>query len=583
MHTPVLTRWPRPLLFAMLLLGARTGSGQGWTGLAHSNYGGTNNLYINPATLADSRHGFYLNLGAANVNFYNTYLQLELPAPAREFINGNRQIEKEYLKEQLNGDAKFASITGEGRLPSFMLSLGPNQGIAFTNRVRAFVQANNVSENLARLAYNGFDDVNRLGLNQLSTDNNFNFSGGSHHEFALSYGRTLTPNTEHFLKVGGTVKYLVGLGGAFLLNEGTEYHVYDDNSVELRDRKLSYAFTNPDFYDQPNFGAGTPYGSQRLGSGFGFDLGVMYEWRPKYDKYQYHMDGKDWTDPSRNKYRMRVGLALTDVGAIRYGNDQYVRQARIANNGVVKINTDDVDIDDVNDISPTFDRLIGLSEQTTRFTSYLPTTLRLTGDYRLVNHIFAGLMWTQNLLPANTIGQRSLSSLALTPRIEFARAEIATPIMLANNYRKLQLGAMVRLGPLIVGSDNLGGLMGLTTTTGADLYFGLSLAIQKKRHKDKDNDQVSNKLDKCPKVKGSWEYKGCPAPVVPATIAPDAAPDTTTPAPAATPASDTVPAAAPATTPAAAPDKDGDGVPDAEDKCPDTPGTAENGGCPKAN
>ena len=66
-----------PLLSMLLLV--HVGHGQGWTGLAHSNYGGTNNVYINPATLADSRHKFYLNVVGGNMNFYNTYLELNLP------------------------------------------------------------------------------------------------------------------------------------------------------------------------------------------------------------------------------------------------------------------------------------------------------------------------------------------------------------------------------------------------------------------------------------------------------------------------------------------------------------------------
>jgi hypothetical protein len=126
--------------------------------------------------------------------------------------------------------------------------------------------------------------------------------------------------------------------------------------------------------------------------------------------------------------------------------------------------------------------------------------------------VYAGLLWTQNLLPARTIGSRSSSSLALTPRLEFSRFEVAVPVVLANNYRQLQVGAMLRVGPLIVGSDNLGGLVGLTRTSGADVYFGLSLALHRHRRKDRDGDLVSNKYDKCPKEKGTWASKGCPAP-----------------------------------------------------------------------
>ncbi|HEU4716999.1 MAG TPA: OmpA family protein, partial [Bacteroidia bacterium] len=55
--------------------------------------------------------------------------------------------------------------------------------------------------------------------------------------------------------------------------------------------------------------------------------------------------------------------------------------------------------------------------------------------------------------------------------------------------------------------------------------------------KDRDNDKVSDKLDKCKDVAGVWEFMGCP-------------------------------------------DKDGDHVQDSEDLCPDVPGLAKFNGCP---
>ena len=553
-------------IWVWLLVGMQGATAQGWIGLANSNYGGTNNVYINPSTLADSRHKAYLNVVGGDFNFYNTYLQLDLPGPASEFIDGTRELKREYLNEQLSGGTKFASVTAELRLPSFMLSLGPRQGIAFTNRTRTFMQASNVSENLARLARYGLDEADRLGLaNRLLTDNSFTLSGGAYHEFALSYARTLTSNQVHFWKVGGTVKYLVGMGGGYLLNEGTAYQVYDSDSVQLKSPNVSYGFVNPDFYKQLGFNTGTLSGGQRFGRGFGLDLGATYEWRPEYDKHQYHMDGQDWTDVSKNKYRLRVGLALTDIGAISYNNSQYVQQAQLANNSTVQLGQlDTIKINSARDVTPTLQRLIGISSQSTQFTSYLPTALRLTADYRLMNHVYAGLLWTQNLLPAKTIGQRSISSLALTPRIEFSRAEVAVPIILANNYQKLQLGAMVRLGAMFVGSDNLGGLFSLTTTTGADVYFGLALGLHKHRHKDRDGDQVSNKLDKCPKVKGTWEFKGCP------DRDNDHVQDDV----------DECPDAAGLPQFKGCPDTDGDGIPDKLDTCPAAAGLAEFKGCP---
>ena len=605
----------------LLAGGARPAAAQGWTGLAHSNYGGTNVAYQNPSAIADGRHRGYLNVAGANLNFYNTYLQLNLPR--RPWEDG-ATFGRENLVEQGGAGTRFASITAEGRLPSLALSLGPRTAVAFTNRLRAFAQLSNVSDNLARLARYGLSEAERLGLaNKLLEDNSFNLDLNAYHEFAFTFARVFTPNTTHFFKGGLTAKYLVGLGGGYLLNDGTKYQVYGRDSIQLQSRQLSYGLTDYKIYGQPGVSVGSLYGAEQLGRGFGADLGFTYEWRPNYEKYQYRMDGRDWTDNSRNKYRLRLALALTDLGAIRYGNEQRVRQGQLANNRTVQLGQlDTLRFSSLESVGATARQLTGLSSEGRQFTTYLPAAVRLAADYRLINHLYAGLLWTQNLLPTRTIGTRTISALALTPRIEFSHLEVATPFILANNYRKLQVGAMVRLGPLVVGSDNLGGLFGITTTTGADFYFGLGLALHRRRHRDRDGDQVSNKLDKCPKEKGSWATKGCASAVAMPLprLTPEAAPATkpapapgpapaktasaTSPPPVVAPASATdsvpgptlgpvsdsaAPAASPATGPVPAPtlrptatDQDGDGVPDADDACPLQPGTAATKGCPTA-
>ena len=551
------------LAVGLLLSPIYQAAGQGWIGLSQSNYGGIHNTYVNPSSIADSRHSVFLSTFGGDFNFYNTYLQLDLPqAPWKPGFS----LSNKNLNEQLTGGPEFASISAELRLPSLQFGLGKGRALAFSNRARSFVQVSNVSENLARLGRYGLGEAGRLGLaNRLLEDNSFNINLNAYHEFALTYAQTLTPNARHFFKVGATVKYLAGLGGGYILNSGTRYRVYARDSIQLDTPNLSYGFVDYKAYQRAGFSVGSLYGAERLGRGYGADLGLTYEWRPNYEKYEYHMDGKDWTDPSRNKYRLRLGLAITDLGSISYASDQYVQQATLVNSRVVNLGQlDTIHFNNAQTIRNTARKLVGLQSEAKSFRTYLPTTLRLSADYRLINHLYAGLLWTQNLLPANTIGSRSISSLALTPRIEFSHLELAAPIILANNYRKLQVGAMVRLGPLILGSDNVGGLAGITTTTGADFYFGLTLALQRHRHQDRDGDQVSNQLDKCPKVKGTWEFKGCP------DQDGDHVPDS----------ADDCPAVAGLPQFKGCPDTDGDGVPDKLDACPTVAGPPELKGCP---
>lgn len=92
---------------------------------------------------------------------------------------------------------------------------------------------------------------------------------------------------------------------------------------------------------------------------------------------------------------------------------------------------------------------------------------------------------------------------------------------------------MKKLGTTILA---LGLLMACKTKTAADEQKETKkLSIQK----DKDQDGIKNRKDKCPETAGPVENKGCPWP-----------------------------------------DFDGDGVPDKDDQCKDVPGPAENNGCP---
>lgn len=266
-----------------LLVGAGPAAAQGWLGLAQSNYGGTNSAYLNPGASAGSRLRAHLNLGGADASFYNTYLQLNLPRKPWEAGFAFRQ---EYLVEQGGSRGpQYASATAEVRLPALMLALGPCAAVAFSSRVRGFAQANGVSYRLAQLARYG------LGLaNQLLTDNSCSLEASAYHEFALTYARTFTPNTTHFFKGSLRLKYLVGLGGGGVRNEGGQFKVLNKNTTELQNCQLSYDLTDYQLHGQDGFTVGSRYGA---------DPGLTYEWRPTNQQYTYHMAGRAPTAAAR--------------------------------------------------------------------------------------------------------------------------------------------------------------------------------------------------------------------------------------------------------------------------------------------
>jgi hypothetical protein len=100
-----------------------------------------------------------------------------------------------------------------------------------------------------------------------------------------------------------------------------------------------------------------------------------------------------------------------------------------------------------------------------------------------MSRVYASFVWQQSLVSAQTMGFRQPSSLLVTPRIEMKWLEVAMPVGLTQDYRKGNIGAYVRVGPLFVGSDNFVSNLMLNNIKGVNMYLGLSTSIGKfKKH-----------------------------------------------------------------------------------------------------
>jgi outer membrane protein OmpA-like peptidoglycan-associated protein len=540
------------LLMLVGLLPSRLAQAQGFVGLSASNYAGTQALAVNPSSIADSRYRLYVNIGAADANLYNNYLKVDMPfglvalvrnrAPDKyRNAQGHVVFDNNWLTQDLNGRSKFATVSGDVRLPTVQVALPHQQSVAFGSRVRSYLQVNNVSEPLAQLSRFGLGDADELGLaNQLLKDNRFSINLNTWQEFNASYARVILPKGPHFLKAGATVKYLVGLGGGYINNEGLGYVVHNSDSIQVTDRKVSYGYTDYRYY-QSDYGFRTRnlYNKNRLGRGLGLDLGLTYEFRPDAGKYTYAMDGQtDLPDDTQNKYKLRVGLAVVDLGRVKYANQTYVSSSKLTGSSTLPLGSlDTLTYRDLDHVDVLTKQLVGVEARTTTFKSRLPHTLNLTADYHLRDHFYVGALWSQSLLSRYAVGVRTFSQLTLIPRFEKQKVEFSLPISLADDYRRFGVGAMLRVGPAFIGSDNLAGVLGKGRVSGYDLYVGVAFALYQRKPLDRDGDGVSDKVDSCPDVKGVWEFKGCP-------------------------------------------DRDGDHVADVVDKCPDDPGSVEFQGCP---
>ena len=114
------------------------------------------------------------------------------------------------------------------------------------------------------------------------------------------------------------------------------------------------------------------------------------------------------------------------------------------------------------------------------FSTTLPSAFNLQADIRFTKYFYTSLYWNQSLKGNNTTGMRSTSMLSIIPRIESKGFEFSMPITLSENYKNFYVGAYTRIGPVFFGSDNLGGLLNVSSNSefrGADIYGGISIGI----------------------------------------------------------------------------------------------------------
>ncbi|WP_262922972.1 DUF5723 family protein [Hymenobacter cellulosilyticus] len=110
-----------------------------------------------------------------------------------------------------------------------------------------------------------------------------------------------------------------------------------------------------------------------------------------------------------------------------------------------------------------------------QFVAGVPTTLNVDVDYHLYKWLYANAAVSQSLRGKYAVGMRSFSFASLTPRIESKWLEVATPITMANAYQTFNYGLMVRLGPLVIGSNDLSAYFASSNPYGFNGYAEISL------------------------------------------------------------------------------------------------------------
>lgn len=556
-------------LIAGLSISATTVSAQDLLGFANTNYSGVYGIDFNPSSIADNRMKLDINLFAADFSVYNNFIGLD-PAAFKgksamgaglSYMRGDTNAfslmdqsgwDDIYLKTQTGDEKRSVYFATRVMLPlSFMYSWDEKNSISITGEFRAMVNIDGIETPLAQTLYSDFGD-STLWTRPIDND----YASGQFmtwHEIGFGYARVLKDDNEHFFKVGIRPKLELGLGSMYFFAEDLRYEPIHNDTVTIYGSHVQYGHsTNFDFPSGRDSASGQNanivdynYSGIFSNPGIGLDIGFTYEWRPDYQDFKYDMDGETnmWMR-SKTKYKLKAGFSITDIGAIKFDRSEksgdfgggldhwYFRGIDLTDTLPGTIDYPMQALDD------TLRSYFTFNETSPTYSVNLPTAFRGDVDYQIWKDIYVNvnfayaLQWKKN---PNKV--HDLSYIAITPRWDYKWVGIMVPISY-NQYKDFRVGTTLRLGPLFIGTADMGTFFGKKNEIyGANFYFGAHVPIHFKEPKDRDKDKVSDKKDKCIDTPGVWEFLGCP-------------------------------------------DRDGDHVQDSEDICPDEPGLKQFNGCP---
>ena len=441
----------KSILFLAILLPILSYS-QSYLGFNTDNYNGVHGVLFNPANIVDSKYRTDINIASVSAGLENDYISINM-----KDVFGGGDIDFEDDADRTLTDNNNFALNFDVLGPSFMMNLKPKHSIALYTRTRAFLNVNGINGKL----YERFTDDNFDSSESFTaSDDGFKNTVHGWGEIGASYATILINKQQHFLKGGITLKYLQGLGSAAMQAKDI-YVDYDSSAAEVGQEidtngTLSYA---------SSFEENGDFEIQSGATGMGIDLGFIYEWRPDFDNV------KDTI--ASTKYKLKFGVAITDIGSIKY---KTFRNEKYATNG---INIDESFFED-NDFEDALDLLYTKTDLGSSMKVKLPTALHLNADWQIKKKLFLNLNSDLSLIPtdkenANNIVTRH----SLTPRFETKWLTVQMPIS-TTALKNTTVGFGFRAGPLYIGSGSILSNVMSSKSKALDVYFGLKIPIYKK-------------------------------------------------------------------------------------------------------
>jgi len=476
---------------------------------------------LNPAlTRSNLSNRAYINWWGSSLSLDNNFMNYNAPFRISSWINNDYPVDKVGTNGTLAFEQDWLPIDksvkewnlnylNEVHGPSIFIPLDHFGGFGFGVKAVSGFSVDGVNSDLGSILRYGMGQANLGGINDLIgktiEQSEFSINAEKYQEWFLSFAGYNETDVVNSWRWGFTAKFLLGMGMMHLGSDNLSIQITDNQNIAVNQLNADYYHTNDQSVSTI---LNAPFGLKFdfvNGAGLGGDLGFMYEYRPN-AKQNYR--GIDFCAKEKfEQYKWKFGASITDLGFISYdgrGSEilstagNYVIDKDIVNALQYSQGMDRFDLVD----QKLFDQFDANAVNT--FLSYSPTALNVQFDNALNQHLHLGAYWTQSLKSQNTVGLRRASYFSVVPRWQDERIEVGMPITLAHDYSKLNWGVYGRIGPVIVGSDNLIGLGQFIKNdhyTGASFYFGFRSKIGdcEKNYKERyENNRPLEKNDSVP-------------------------------------------------------------------------------------
>lgn len=452
---------------------------QDFSGYKTGNYTGVNGVFSNPASIADSRYRWDFTLFNFSTSIGNNKASFRLKDLGGT-LDGD-SIKNKIFSEGSGGSSGLASVVVQG--PSLFFNLNKKSAVALTTRARLMTNITDLDGKLAQqLIDDGSDDIGFPYSISSSQNMVFNLNGWT--EFGASYAREIFSGGKHYLKGGITVKYLAGAANAYLnidkLNATiNEDQLKDETYLTNASGKIGLGFGGINVSD---FDAGDLLSFKS--TGVGSDIGFVYEYRPD------AQNGSDDLRRDLNKYKFRIGLALLDIGSIKYNRD-------ISRSGSYSIHISnaqrfylsslaDAGIDEFKDTLNKYPQFF-TADANAGFESYkvsLPTTLQFNADYHFRRGIYVNLAAQFALTNSRNkpFNSQYYNAVTVTPRFEARRFGFYLPLTYSS-LTQFTGGASFRFASFFIGSGSILSVA-IGSSKQADIFIGVHFgSLQKAQRK----------------------------------------------------------------------------------------------------